>query len=745
MGVGKWILGIGGLVVVVVVIAVPTALFLNEEETVVQRTFTLDDYFNGSIRARSYSLNWISDQHYLHNGRDGNVYRYDAANAQSDGELFLAKDTLNQYNGYLLSADHQYVAFMSNRAKLWRHSYTATYNISHINTPTEYSKDLPHNIQYLAWAPTGNALAYVWLYNVYVKTSATAEPDQVTFDGKHNQILNGIPDWVYEEEMFSSNYALWWSPGGQRVAYAQFNDTAVPLIEYSWYGSGDYPGTVFIPYPKPGAKNPTVRLFVVDVSNTSVITEVVVPSAYGAVDHYLSTVTWVSDTRIAVQWEKRVQSNVILVIYDWNGDEWVASGTHEQVMKNGWVARFSPLDPVFTADGNGFFIIESDNTDSTGFKHIRHVTGNNWGEKTFITRGSWEVVGILKVTATHLFFVGNQGHPGQRNVYKITLASLTAVCLTCDVDQTRCKYNSANISPGGTYYRMDCSGPGLPMYSLRTVSDNKVIKELELNTQLDDILKDIAMPTVIHDTLKIGKYDLWYQMTLPPGFDKSKKYPLLIDVYAGPCSQKSDFRFRLSWSTYLASTEKVIVASFDGRGSGYQGDEIMHLIYKRLGTYEVEDQITAARRFIDLGYVDKDRIAIWGWSYGGYVTSMVLGAGSGVFKCGMAVAPVSEWRFYDSIYTERYMLEPKDNQHFYANSTVTERAKNFASVEYLLIHGTADDNVHFQQAAQISKALVDQQVDFEAMWYTDEDHGLGGSANHHVYTHMSHFLKRCFA
>ncbi|GAA6069948.1 dipeptidyl peptidase 4, partial [Tachysurus ichikawai] len=215
--------------------------------------------------------------------------------------------------------------------------------------------------------------------------------------------------------------------------------------------------------------------------------------------------------------------------------------------------------------------------------------------------------------------------------------------------------------------------------------------------------------------------------------------------YAGPCSQKSDFRFRINWSTYLASTENIIVASFDGRGSGYQGDRIMHSIYKRLGTYEVEDQITAARHFIDLGYVDKDRMAIWGWSYGGYVTSMALGAGSGVFKCGMAVAPVSKWEYYDSIYTERYMLTPQENPVFYENSTVMERAKNFDSVQYLLVHGTADDNVHFQQAAQISKALVNQQVDFESMWYTDEDHGLGGSANEHVYTHMSHFLQKCFA
>ncbi|GAB0191521.1 dipeptidyl peptidase 4 [Grus japonensis] len=236
-------------------------------------------------------------------------------------------------------------------------------------------------------------------------------------------------------------------------------------------------------------------------------------------------------------------------------------------------------------------------------------------------------------------------------------------------------------------------------------------------------------------------------MILPPHFDSSKKYPVLLDVYAGPCSQKVDYAFRISWATYLASTEQIIVASFDGRGSGYQGDEIMHAINRRLGTYEVEDQIAVARKFSEMSFVDKDRIAIWGWSYGGYVTSMVLGSGSGVFKCGIAVAPVSRWQYYDSIYTERYMGLPieSDNLKNYNSSTVMARAEKFKDVEYLLIHGTADDNVHFQQAAQIAKALVDAEVDFQAMWYTDKDHAITGQAHKHIYTHMSHFIKQCFS
>uniref|UniRef100_A0A8C8A5E3 Dipeptidyl-peptidase 4 n=1 Tax=Oryzias sinensis TaxID=183150 RepID=A0A8C8A5E3_9TELE len=516
--------------------------------------------------------------------------------------------------------------------------------------------------------------AYVWENNVYIKTSPESPSQQVTFS-KHNDVYNGIPDWVYEEEMFSSNHALWWSPGGKYVAYAEFNDTEVHTIEYSWYGDSQYPSTVLIPYPKAGTPNPVVKLFVVDSENVTKTAEVLAPDPFKTVDHYLATVTWATDNRLAVQWLKRVQNHLILQIYNFSGSSWdpVEVNSSKLLTSSGWIGRFSPSEPVFAADANSYYLVMSD---GNKYKHIHQV-----GRTAAVTSGQWEVIDILKVTEDSVYFSSNEkdGRPGGRNAARLDSLSFT------------------------------------------------------------------HHKGVIFVFLVFLWTDLWYTMLLPPGFDESKTYPLLIDVYAGPCSQKVDLRYRVGWSTYLASTEKIIVASFDGRGSGYQGDELMHEIYKRLGTYEVEDQITAAREFVKMGFIDKNRIAIWGWSYGGYVTSMVLGSGSGVFKCGMAVAPVSKWTYYDSIYTERYMMQPSENPKGYANSTVTARAKNFHSVQYLLVHGTADDNVHFQQAAEISEALVDEQVDFEAMWYTDKDHGLSGSANSHVYTHLSHFLKRCFA
>uniref|UniRef100_A0A674F694 Fibroblast activation protein, alpha n=1 Tax=Salmo trutta TaxID=8032 RepID=A0A674F694_SALTR len=660
------------------------------------RPFTLADYFNDTIRYKIYNLRWISDNEYLHKTRQGNIMLHNA----ETGDFFeyISNNTFVRYfSDYIISADRKYICFESNYSKQWRHSFTASYSIYDYDSSTFLkSVNIPQVVQYFAWAPTGNKLAYVWNYNIYLKPNATAEAIQVTHNGKENQILNGAPDWVYEEEVFSSNEAIWWSPTGKYLAYAEFNDTGVHTIEYSLYGNGQYPSTVVVPYPKAGSTNPKAKLFVVDTINPSRRTQVVVPDSIGAGDHYLSSVTWVTDERIAVQWTKRKQNHVLLQIYDFDGNNW----NENQVLKYFYV----PLQPMFAEDHISFYKVMSD---TYGYKHLHRVKD---GKATPITSGKWEVIYISKLTKDAIYYVSNeyQGKPGQRNLYNHSAPQ----CLTCGLYKDRCQYNSAYFSYNASYYRMDCYDP------------TSIFLMASCFTTF--------LPT-----------DLWYQMMLPPNFQKNKKYPLLIDVYGGPCSQKADYRYRLNWGSYLSSTEGIIVASFDGRGSGYQGDKIMHSIYQRLGTFEVEDQITATRKFIDMGFIDKERIAIWGWSYGGYVTSMALGAGSGVFKCGIAVAPVAKWEYYDSVYTERYMSKPEENADSYKNSTVTSRAKNFKSVEYLLVHGTADDNVHFQQSAQISKALVVQQVDFEAMWYTDRDHGLGGPAYHHLYTHMSQFLQKC--
>uniref|UniRef100_UPI00398F6DD1 dipeptidyl peptidase 4 n=1 Tax=Pristiophorus japonicus TaxID=55135 RepID=UPI00398F6DD1 len=749
----KAVLGVIAAGVVIIVIVVPIAVVLSnrKQENDQRPKFTLDDYLNGIYRYKSYRLRWISENEYLHKTKEENVIRYNVETQASSIFLFNTTFEEVQANYYMVSPDENYVLLESNFSKLWRHSFTASYSIYDLTSGKFVTNaNLPQQIQYIAWAPLGHKLVYVWDNNIYLKTDPTTSAERVTNNGEKNKIYNGIPDWSYEEEMLSSNNALWWSPDGRFFAYGEFNDTEVSLIEYSFYGDGQYPETVKIPYPKAGSNAPTVRLFVVDTNKPLTPQMLLAPEEFNSSGYYLSVINWVTDERIAVQWIERRQNHSILNIYDFNKNNiWSCLKDHQfpEMSATGWIGAFRPSDPLFEPDNITFYKILSD---KNGYKHIHKVAGIP-PKATPITSGRWEVTAIITRTANTLYYISNEyeQYPGRRNLYKVKIGTNSQMpqCITCGLMKERCQYYSAHFSRNALYYVLSCYGPGIPIFAIYSTTNDKVVKTLEDNKELEENLQTLQMPTKVLKSLELDGTKYWYQMILPPHFDESKKYPLLIDVYGGPCSQKADARFSIGWATYLASTEGIIVASFDGRGSGYQGDKIMHAIYRRLGTYEVEDQIRATRKFIEMGFIDETRIAIWGWSYGGYVTSMVLGTGSKVFKCGIAVAPVSNWTYYDSIYTERYMGYPtkEDNLQFYKNSTVMERAHNFNSVDYLLIHGTADDNVHFQQAAQISKALVDKAVDFQAMWYTDKDHGLSGSAYSHVYTHMSHFLQQCFS
>uniref|UniRef100_A0A098LWW7 Dipeptidyl peptidase 4 n=1 Tax=Opheodrys aestivus TaxID=186591 RepID=A0A098LWW7_9SAUR len=745
----KCLLGLLALGVIITAIVVPVVL-LTREDSDTRRKFSLDDYLNGDFQYKSYSMQWMSGHEYVYRNQN-NVFLYNIDDGKES--MILSNDTLDNYNSSeaILSPDKKFALLRYNYEKVWRHSYTASYHIYDLNNRTIITENpLPTTIQYISWSPVGHKLAYVYQNNVYVKTTPIASAVEITQNGAENKILNGLADWVYEEEMFGTHSALWWSPNGSFLAFAEINDTEVPVIEYSFYSEDtlQYPKTIKIPYPKAGAINPTIKLFVVDILNLPQknISEIVAPSSIISGDHYLSVVTWVTDERICLQWLRRIQNFSMLTICDYSGGVWQCpkEKEHPEESKTGWVGRFQPSEPYFASDKISYYKIISD---SQGYEHIHYT--DSTGKIKPITSGKWEVTDIAAVTNNSLYFISNEfdGRPGGRHLYKVDLKNdLEKICITCDSKEGACQYYSVSFSPDASYYKLNCYGPGLPYFTLRNSSTDKDVKNLENNDNLRNVLKEIQMPSKTLRNITLHGQTFWYQMILPPNFDESKKYPLLIDVYAGPCSQKADAAFRINWSTYLASSEGIIVASFDGRGSGYQGDKILHAIYRRLGTYEVEDQISAAKLFSEMSFVDKDRMAIWGWSYGGYVTSMVLGAGSGVFKCGIAVAPVSRWQYYDSIYTERYMGMPEknDNLDFYENSTVMARAEKFELVDYLLIHGTADDNVHFQQSAQISKALVDAQVDFQAMWYTDKDHGIGGHAHSHIYHHMSHFIKQCF-
>uniref|UniRef100_A0A8B9PBX7 Fibroblast activation protein alpha n=1 Tax=Apteryx owenii TaxID=8824 RepID=A0A8B9PBX7_APTOW len=661
---------------------------------------------NGNFQYKTFFPYWVSDNEYLHQSAEDDIILYNVE--MNYPTTIMTNSTMKKVNAsnYALSSDKYFIALESNYSKLWRYSYTA----------------------------------YVYQNNIYLKKSPREAPIKLTSDGKENEIFNGIPDWVYEEEMLATKFALWWSPNGKYIAYVQFNDSDIPVIEYSYFGEDQYPRKIIIPYPKAGAKNPTVRVFIVDTVNAEAFgpKEVPVPAVIASSDHYFTWLTWVTDSRICVQWLKRIQNFSVLAICDFreNSNTWECpqNQQHIEESQTGWAGGFFVSTPYFTSDSSSYYKIFSD---KNGYKHIHYINGSV-ENAIQITSGEWEAIYIFRVTSDAIFYSSNEfeGYPGRRNIYKISIGQrpIRKQCITCNLRKERCQYYTARFSEHSKYYALICYG----MYELRVLEDN---------WELQSALQEIKLPKEEINKLEVDGITLWYKMLLPPQFDRSRKYPLLIQVYGGPCSQNVKDTFSISWITYLASKEGIIVALVDGRGTAYQGDKILHAVYRRLGVYEVEDQISAVKKFIEMGFIDEKRIAIWGWSYGGYVTSLALGSGSGVFKCGMAVAPVSSWEYYASIYTERFMGLPveSDNLEHYRNSTVMARAKNFQNVEYLLIHGTADDNVHFQNSAQIAKALVNAQVDFQAMWYTDQNHGIPGLSSKHLYTHMTHFLKQCFS
>ncbi|XP_052531443.1 dipeptidyl peptidase 4-like isoform X3 [Tympanuchus pallidicinctus] len=620
----KWLLGLVGVAVVITVIAVPLALLTGEStpESDSRRTYTLENYLNDDYVYKTHNLQWISGNQYLHETPNGNILRFDAETGTSS--VVLLNTTLSSYEATtaILSPDQRFALLQYKYEKLWRHSYTASYHIYDFNARAILDDALlPNDTQYISWSPVGHKLAYVWNNNIYIKASPTAAPVQITSNGEENKIFNGIPDWVYEEEMFSSHSALWWSPNGNFVAYAAFNDTEVPVVEYSFYSEDtlQYPKTIRIPYPKAGAKNPTVQFFIVDIQILPDFnaTEISPPAEIKSGDHYLSVVTWVTDERICLQWLRRIQNFSVLTICDFESatGNWTCPQEKQLTEESttGWIGRFQPSVPYFAPDNTTYYKVFSD---TEGYKHIHYINGTE--APVPITEGKWEVISIAAVNKNFLYYISNQNGdmPGGRNLYKMLLESSpkSTQCVSCDLNPERCQYYSASFSKDAQYYQLNCLGPGLPLATLHRSSDDQVLRYLENNTELENSLKDIQMPSKKLGSITVGGYNLWYQMILPPHLDSSKKYPLLLEVYAGPCSQKVDHAFRINWATYLASTEQIIVASFDGRGSGYQGDEIMHAINRRLGTYEVEDQISAARKFSEMSFVDKDRIAIWGWA-----------------------------------------------------------------------------------------------------------------------------------
>ncbi|XP_076054020.1 venom dipeptidyl peptidase 4-like isoform X3 [Oratosquilla oratoria] len=735
----------------------------------------LGEVLNGTFSTASFNGTWISDTEFLYKDSYGALSIFNMDKLTSN--TIVSSKIMENWRPfkYSLSPSRKYLLLVHDVQKLFRFSYLARHTILSLETgsstplsPQQVSSRLTQPpLLYAEWAPNSDAIVFVFHSDIYYATSPRLTTMyRLTNTGQIGTIFNGVPDWVYEEEILSSNSALWFSPSGRYLAFATFNDTNVDSMNFPLYGRpGDltfqYPLPQSVKYPKPGRPNPVVDIWVVDLGRLvsedgETVSRLPPPASLASKDHYFTTVGWSDTDRISVTWMNRRQNINIISICTPSAicTEDLVHTSPDQAWNDLYKA------PMFDKQGSKYLMVLPTSQGEHGY--FKHVNLRDIEAKTIVplTTGTYEVTDILAWDEVNhiIYFSGApSGKPAQRHLYYVGDLNhqhpKQAYCITCEFKNDYaedCNYNSGDVSKKQQFYALTCGGPGIPQVTLHRASDHTRVALLENNNDVRENLIGRALPLVKRLEIEIeGGFKAQVSMKLPPDYNpaSSKTYPMLVYVYGGPGSQLVSDRFKIDWGDYLSSSRGIIYTSIDGRGSGYAGDKILHTLNNGLGTNEVTDQLdVTAKLQRSFPSIDKTRTAIWGWSYGGYVTAAALSRDfNNVFKCGISVAPVTSWIYYDTVYTERYMGLPtvEDNLKAYNDSDVTQNVKNFRNKEFFLIHGTADDNVHYQQSMMLSRSLEVNDILFRSQSYPDENHGLAGVKRHHYHS-MEDFLNDCY-
>lgn len=654
---------------------------------------------------------------------------YDFATLNKINTLLDTKSFSELQNGidsYTFSPDEKKILLASNSDQIFRHSFVADYYIYDIASKS-LSKLSDEKVQEPSFSADNSKVAYSFQNNMYVYDVASKKAKQITTDGKKNAVINGITDWVYEEE-FSFVKAYDWNSAGDKIAFIRFDETEVPEFSMDMYNSGLYPSQYVFKYPKAGEKNAVVSLHIYDVkAGTS---KKINLGNYN--DFYIPRIKWTNEAQtLSVQVINRHQNNLDLIFVDAN------SGAAKVVLNEKDKAYIDITDNLtFLKDNSFIWTSEKD-----GYNHIYHY--NKSGKLiSQVTKGAWEMTAYygFDEKSGNIFYQSTEINSINRDVYRVSLNGKNKVRLTPNAGT-----NAATFSPNFEYFINNFSSSQSPItYTLHSAKDGKKVKDILNNDGLKNKLAGFDLPVKEFMVLKTdGGQQLNAWMIKPKDFDPNKKYPVFMYQYSGPGSQQVNNDWNGSddyWFMMLAQ-QGYIVACVDGRGTGFKGADFKKVTYKELGKYEVEDQIDAAKTIGKYSYVDASRIGIFGWSYGGFMSSNCILKGNDVFKMAIAVAPVTNWRFYDSVYTERYMQTPQENASGYDdNSPINHVSKLKGS--YLLVHGTADDNVHVQNTMRMVEALVQANKQFDWAIYPDKNHGIyGGKTRLQLYTKMTNFIK----
>ena len=668
-------------------------------------------------------------EHYTTMNAERNmIVKYSYRTGKAVDTLFNATTAreceFTKFDGYTISSTGHHILVWRETEPIYRRSYKAA--VYDYDVRRNYIKpitDSKEKVMIPTFSPDGRMCAFVKDNNIWIRKFDFDTEVQVTKDGALNKILNGTTDWVYEEEFAVTNLMAW-SPDSEYLAYVRTDETEVPEYSMQVYGEGLYPSYYNFKYPKAGQKNSTVSVKAYSVQ-TRDTKHLDVPMDE---DSYIPRITFTRNaSQLAVMTLNRHQNifNMYYVNPKSGVSRLILREENECYVDSEWLSSIHFLSNGFT------YVSEQD-----GYAHIYLYSPTGVLQKQ-ITQGNWDVTRLIGYdeTTKNTYYESAEESPLRRAVYKID-AKGVKTRLTPEEGT-----NSAAFSANYAYFVNRYSNANTPMrITVNETKSRKVLRTLQDNAELRERLAQYRFGKKEFFTLttKSG-FELNAWMVKPANFDESKKYPVMMTQYSGPNSQQVLDSYSFDWEQYLAANG-IIVVCVDGRGTGARGEAFRKCTYLRMGEKESQDQVEAAQALGQYPYIDAGRMAIWGWSFGGYNTLMALSVGHGTFKVGIAVAPPTDWKYYDTVYTERYMRTPQENFDGYAATSPLKKVKDLEG-KLLLIHGTADDNVHFMQSMEYAEALVQAGKQFDMHVYKDRNHGIsGGNTRYHLYTKMSNYL-----
>ncbi len=653
---------------------------------------------------------------------DQEIIKYSFKNGERIVRIFKSSDfKIKRINSYSLSDDDRLMLLATETESIYRYSRKAIYYVFNIQN-NKLKKLSENKIRYPTFSPDGSKVAYVYENNLFIKDITNGKETQITNDGKKNQIINGASDWVYEEE-FKLVRGFEWSSDSRTIAYYKFDESHVKEFSMDKFNGSLYPSQEVFKYPKAGEANSTVNilLFSLDSKEKTLI--------YTEKDYeYIPRIKWSKDPHILTMIGLNRHQNKLdfILVNSKDGSNNILFSEEDKY--------YIDIHDNLTFLPNNFFIWTSE---KKGYNHI-FLKGLDGSEEQ-ITSGSWEVTSFkgLDSDKMQIFFTSTEDGSINRSLYVLDLETGKRKKLSTQIGT-----NSAKFSKGLKYYINTFSDADTPPVFTLHKADGTLIKTIEDNTEFKNKLKDYDLSKKEFLTIYTDNADLNAWVIKPPNFDKNKKYPLFMFLYGGPGSQQVLNKYGSSnfyWYQMLAQ-KGYVVACVDNRGTGGKGSEFKKMTYKELGKYETIDQIDAAKYFGNLEYIDKERIGIQGWSYGGYMSSLAITKGAETFKLAVAIAPVTNWRYYDNIYTERYMQTPQENASGYDDNSPINHVEKLKG-KYLLVHGTADDNVHVQNTYEMTSALVRANKQFDLFVYPDKNHGIyGKNTRYHLYKKITNFI-----